>query len=161
MSVHDEAISPETIDAMLPTILQIPYARHLGFRLLRDGTDIIGRMAYADALVGNPAVHALHGGTLGALMELTAVCKLLTLARTTAVPKTVDISIEFLRSAGRFDTFARATVTRHGRRVANVRIVAYQDDPQRPVAAATAHFLLASSPAASNESTASNPRSTQ
>jgi len=147
MIALDEQISAHDIDAMIPIIETIPYARFLGFSLLRDGTDIIGRMAYTDALVGNPRVNALHGGTLGALMEFTAMCKLLSLARTTKVPKTVDISVEYLRSAGRADTFARASVTRHGRRVANVRIVAYQDDPQRPVAAATAHFLLATPPA--------------
>ena len=155
MIALDEQVSAHDIDTMIPIIETIPYARFLGFTLLRDGTDIIGRMAYADALVGNARVNALHGGTLGALMEFTAVCKLLTLARTTKVPKTVDISIEYLRSAGRVDTFARATVTRHGRRVANVRVVAYQDDPQRPVAAATAHFLLATplaNPRAASES---------
>jgi acyl-coenzyme A thioesterase PaaI-like protein len=41
------------------------------------------------------------------------------------------------------ETFARAIITKHGRRVANVRAEAWQDDPARPVAAAHAHFLLA------------------
>jgi len=177
MSAHDETAESgshalphgRNFDAMIPVIEAIPYARHLGFTLIRDGSDVIGHMAYADALLGNAAIGALHGGTLGALLELTAICKLLTLEKVLHVPRTINITVEYLRSAGQRDTYARATVTRHGRRVANVRIVAYQDDPQRPVAAATAHFLLGPHPehsqighshgAHSAASTAKEPRS--
>jgi acyl-coenzyme A thioesterase PaaI-like protein len=84
----------------------------------------------------------LHGGTLGALMESTAIFKLLWHGETTAVPKTINITVEYLRGARPEDVFARAVFTRHGRRVANVRVFAYQDDPERPAAVATAHFLL-------------------
>jgi acyl-coenzyme A thioesterase PaaI-like protein len=41
------------------------------------------------------------------------------------------------------DTFARGRVIRQGRRVANVRAEAWQESPDKPVAAAHAHFLLA------------------
>jgi acyl-coenzyme A thioesterase PaaI-like protein len=37
---------------------------------------------------------------------------------------------------------ARGTVVKQGRRVANVRVEAWQGDPDRPVAAAHAHFIL-------------------
>lgn len=120
----------------------IPYARFMGITAeLVDG-DVVGRMRYADHLVGNPTVPALHGGTLGALMESTAIFKLLWQGETTGVPKTINITVEYLRSARPEDVFARAEFTRHGRRVANVRVFAYQDDPERPAAVATAHFLL-------------------
>ncbi|HET6417115.1 MAG TPA: PaaI family thioesterase [Polyangiales bacterium] len=120
----------------------IPYARFMGITAeLVDG-DVVGRMQYSDHLVGNASVPALHGGTLGALMESTAIFKLLWRGETTAVPKTINITVEYLRSARAEDVFARAVFTRHGRRVANVRVFAFQDDPERPVAVATAHFLL-------------------
>jgi uncharacterized protein (TIGR00369 family) len=120
----------------------IPYARFMGITAeLVDG-DVVGRMRYADHLVGNPTVPALHGGTLGALMESTAIFKLLWQGETTGVPKTINITVEYLRSARPEDVFARAEFTRHGRRVANVRVFAYQDDPECPAAVATAHFLL-------------------
>jgi acyl-coenzyme A thioesterase PaaI-like protein len=63
-------------------------------------------------------------------------------AETPTVPKTVNITVEYLRTASRQDTYARAEFTRRGRRICNVRIVAWQDDPERPVAAASAHFLV-------------------
>ena len=120
----------------------IPYARFMGITAdLIDG-EVIGRMRYSDHLVGNASVPALHGGTLGALMESTAIFKLLWHGETTTVPKTINITVEYLRAARPEDVLARAEFTRHGRRVANVRVFAYQDDPDRPVAVATAHFLL-------------------
>ena len=120
----------------------IPYARFMGISAeLVDG-DVLGRMRYSDHLVGNANVPALHGGTLGALMESTAIFKLLWQGETSAVPKTINITVEYLRGARPQDVFARAEFTRRGRRVANVRVFAYQDDPDKPVAVATAHFLL-------------------
>lgn len=120
----------------------IPYARFMGITAELVDDDVVGRMRYSDHLVGNATVPALHGGTLGALMESTAIFKLLWKGETTTVPKTINITVEYLRGARPQDVFAKAVFTRHGRRVANVRVFAYQDDPEKPVAVATAHFLL-------------------
>lgn len=120
----------------------IPYARFMGITAeLKDG-DVIGKMAYNERLIGNSLVQALHGGTLGALLESTAIFKLLYQGETIAVPKTINVTVEYLRTGRAADTFARAEFTRHGRRVANVRVFAWQDNPDKPVALATAHFLL-------------------
>lgn len=120
----------------------IPYASFLGFSLeCRDG-DVIGKMAYADHLIGNPSLPALHGGTLGALLESTAIFKLLWEAETTVLPKTISITVDFLRPGRPRETFARGIITKHGRRVVNVRSEAWQDDPLRPIAIANAHFLV-------------------
>lgn len=120
----------------------IPYARFMGITAALVDGDVRGRMQYSEHLVGNANVPALHGGTLGALMESTAIFKLLWHGETEAVPKTINITVEYLRGARPQDVFAKAVFTRHGRRVANVRVFAYQDDPDKPVAVATAHFLL-------------------
>ena len=120
----------------------IPYARFMGITAELVDDDVIGRMRYSEHLIGNASVPALHGGTLGALMESSAIFKLLWHGETAAVPKTINITVEYLRGAGPKDVFARAEFTRRGRRVANVRVFAYQDDPECPVAVATAHFLL-------------------
>ncbi|HTJ41564.1 MAG TPA: PaaI family thioesterase [Kofleriaceae bacterium] len=120
----------------------IPYAKWLGLSgKIEDGA-LITTMTFAPHLVGNPALPALHGGTLGALMESAAVFELLYRAESIVLPKTITITVDYLRSAATVDTYALGTITRHGRRVANVSVVAWQEDRAKPVATAVAHFLV-------------------
>ncbi|WP_290818359.1 PaaI family thioesterase [Ferrovibrio sp.] len=84
----------------------------------------------------------MHGGVVGALLESAAIVQLIWSADADRIPKIIDLQVDYLRSARPVETFARAIITKHGRRVANVRAEAWQDDPARPVAAAHAHFLL-------------------
>ena len=79
---------------------------------------------------------------IGAFLETTALATLIWASDSEFLPKTIDISFEYLRSGRPRDTFAQATITKHGRRVANVRVVAWQEDPSRPIAAAHGHFLI-------------------
>lgn len=143
MSLADDlpqARSAAELQALLDTI---PYARTIGYGVQQDGGDLIGTLRFGDEILGNPRMRFVHGGVLGAFMELAAMSQLLMRAETVRVPKIINITIEYLRPAIAADLYARATVTRHGRRVANVSVVAYQHDRTRPVATANTHFLLA------------------
>jgi uncharacterized protein (TIGR00369 family) len=120
----------------------IPYAQFLGMSASLDSGELVTTMRYAPHLIGNPALPALHGGTLGALLESAAVFSLLWAAETAVLPKTITITVDYLRSAGPKDTHARGIVTRLGRRVAAVRVEAWQDDRAHLCATATAHFLI-------------------
>lgn len=120
----------------------IPYARFIGVRFgLKDG-QLTATLAYSPHLIGNPMLPALHGGVIGAFLEHTALIHLMWDGDTQGVPKTIDVTVDYLRSGRPVDTFARASITKHGRRVANVRAEAWQDDPARPIAAIHGHFLL-------------------
>lgn len=141
-SLLDEWRRTGDATALLATI---PYARYLGLTVeVLDGEPIT-QLAASPELVGNPLISALHGGAVGALLESAAIFKLLW-EGSPAVPKTINITVDYLRS-GRADqqTFARASITKHGRRVANVQVRAWQADEGRPIAAAHAHFLLGTS----------------
>lgn len=120
----------------------IPYARFLGIAVDVKGDEITTCMRYRRELIGNPHLPALHGGTLGALLEHAAIFQLLWAENVLPLPKTINITVEYLRSARPRDTYARAVITKHGRRVANVHAVAWQDYRDRPMAQAHAHFLL-------------------
>jgi len=122
----------------------IPYVRLLGLRASVQDGDLIALLPGAQHLIGNPMLPALHGGTVGALLESTAILKLLLESDTPAVPKTITLTVDYLRSPRVVDTSARAVITRLGRRVANVQVRAWQDHEDRPVAVAHAHFLLRS-----------------
>ena len=120
----------------------VPYAGFLGLTAAIEGDELITTMRYGDHLIGNPALPALHGGTLGALLESAAIFELLWRAETIVLPKTITLTVDYLRSGAPIDTHARSTVTRHGRRVANVRVEAWQTDRATPVATAHAIFLV-------------------
>lgn len=120
----------------------VPYARFLGLTAAMQGDELITTMRYGDHLVGNPSLPALHGGTLGALLESAAIFELLWRAETIVLPKTITLTVDYLRSGAPVDTHARGVVTRHGRRVTNVRMEAWQADRSAPVATAHAIFLV-------------------
>jgi acyl-coenzyme A thioesterase PaaI-like protein len=120
----------------------IPYARFLGISAEVVDGELVGKLAYDDKLIGNASLPALHGGTLGALLESTAIFQVLFDAETVSLPKTITLTLDYLRSGRPVDTFAKGIVTRHGRRVVNVRVEAWQDDRTRPIATANVHFLI-------------------
>jgi len=120
----------------------IPYSKFLGLTARMDGDQLITTMPYSDHLIGNAALPALHGGTLGALLESAAVFELLWRAETVVLPKTVSLTIDYLRSGAPRDTHAHCIVTRQGRRVTTVRMEAWQTDRAAPVASAHAIFLV-------------------
>ena len=120
----------------------IPYAGFLGLTAAMQGDQLITTMRYGAHLIGNPALPALHGGTLGALLESAAVFELLFRSETVVLPKTITLTIDYLRSGAPVDTHARGIVTRQGRRVTNVRMEAWQTDRSAPVATAHAVFLV-------------------
>ncbi|MEO6776660.1 MAG: PaaI family thioesterase [Kofleriaceae bacterium] len=122
----------------------VPYARMLGLEPQLDGDSLITVMKFSEHTIGNPALPAIHGGAIGALLESAAIFELLYRAETIVLPKTITITVDYLRSAGPHDTYARGTITRHGRRVANVGVEAWQADRAQPVATAHAIFLVMS-----------------
>jgi len=129
---------------LAPLTAAIPAARFLGLAVERHGDELLTRLDFAPHLVGNALLPALHGGTIAALLESAAIYGLLWDTRSEGMPKTISITVEYLRSAKATTTWARTEIIHHGRRVATVRGVAYQDDVAKPVAAATVHLLVKS-----------------
>ncbi len=121
----------------------IPYLGFLGIRVeVRDGARV-GVMTFADHLVGNPTFPALHGGTLGALLESMAHLECLASTPTQRLPKTITLTVDFLRRGQPRDTFAVARVIKAGRRVTTLRVDAFQDWPSSsPIASATVHLKV-------------------
>lgn len=158
----DEAQSrKERRDALLDTLTaSSPYVRFLNVDFTRMGDELTGRLNFSDKLIGNPMIPALHGGVVSAFLEITAQTQLtwdLVWPRLEAggeeeeallrgefprTPKTIDLTIDYLRSGRPRDAYARAFVQKAGRRVANVRVEAWQDNRDRPIAAAHGHFLM-------------------
>jgi uncharacterized protein (TIGR00369 family) len=120
----------------------IPYARFLGVEVERSEGVLECILPFRHEIIGNPVLPAVHGGVLGAFLELTALLRLLDDSGSDRVPKPITFSVDYLRSAGPLTTRARAETFKLGPRIANVRVVAWQDDRTRPVVAGNGKFLL-------------------
>ncbi|MBU2994745.1 PaaI family thioesterase [Octadecabacter sp. 1_MG-2023] len=143
-------------DAALQSLLEgVPYIQFMGFRFDRRGDELTGVMPYQDMLIGNPMLPALHGGATAAFLETTAIVELswaMMWNRMEAgedvtglrLPKTIDFTVDYLRTGLPRDAYARATVNRSGRRYASVHVEAWQDNRTRLFAQATGHFLMPS-----------------
>lgn len=133
---------------------RVPYATYLGIEFERHGDELTAVMPFRADLVGNPAIQALHGGATAAFLEITAQVALSwsviwpiveaggAVGTLPALPKTIDITVDYLRSGLPRDAYARAQITRAGRRFASVQAQAWQDNYERPFAMSTGHFLM-------------------
>jgi len=119
-----------------------PYNKFMNIAPENSTGELLTRMRFSPPLIGNMMLPALHGGTIGALLESAAIFQVLWEVETIAIPKIITITVDYLRSGRPVDTLARATLTKQGRRVVNVAVEAWQDDRARPIASANAHFLI-------------------
>ena len=126
-----------------PLVAAIPYAAFLGMRCRLEDGQLRFLLPAREQNIGNPTLPALHGGAIGGFLEHAAIIHLLATMDTPRLPKTIDLTIDYLRAGHYRDCHASCTVIRQGRRVANVTISCWQEDPAEPITQARAHFLLA------------------
>ena len=130
----------ERLDAALA---RIPYVKFLGLRCELAGDEMTGILPFSPHLIGNTSIPAIHGGVVGAFLELTALAQLIIREPARRQPRTIDMTIDYLRPArGGLTTYARADVRKLGRRIASVHVEAWQDARANPVAALRGHFML-------------------
>lgn len=146
--------------ALKALVGSIPYIQFLGITFDRRGDELTAILPFDQKLIGNPFLPALHGGVTSAFLEITGVIELswatlwedmesgkLDPARLAAghlprLPKTIDFTVDYLRSGLPRDAYARARINRSGRRYASVHVEAWQDNRARLFATATGHFLI-------------------
>ncbi|WP_269715419.1 PaaI family thioesterase [Caulobacter sp. NIBR2454] len=129
-------------DRLAAVLGRIPYAKFLGVHAELAGDEMTIILPASPHLIGNPMLPALHGGVLGAMMEMTALAQLMVSQPLERQPRTIDVSIEYLRSGRPLTTYARAQVKKIGRRIANVHVEAWQEQRAAPIAALRGHFLV-------------------
>ncbi len=132
----------EESDRLAAVLGRIPEVKFLGLRAELAGDEMTVIMPASPHLIGNPMLPALHGGVLGAMMEVTAIAQLMVAQPLVSQPKTIDVSIEYLRSGRPLTTYARARLNKVGRRIANVHVEAWQEQRSAPIAALRGHFLV-------------------
>ena len=150
-------------EVLISLVEQIPFCKTLGIKLDCLGNEITAHLPFKKDFIGNPAIPALHGGIIGSFLEITAIIQLswaIFLERKDdqiniknssfevqdiilqEIPKTIDITIDYLNSGRPMESFARAKINKIGRRYASVSVKSWQDEPSKPFAMASGHFLV-------------------
>ncbi|MDQ7263436.1 PaaI family thioesterase [Paracoccus sp. PS-1] len=155
-----DAIKTRRNNTLNALVTSVPYIRWLGITFDRRGDELTAVLPFDQKLIGNPMLPAIHGGVTAAFLEVTAIVELTwtaiwedmeqgRIAPDAAVPeslprlpKTIDFTVDYLRSGLPRDAYARARVVRSGRRYASVHVEAWQDQRQKLFAQATGHFLM-------------------
>lgn len=148
-------------DALNALVKGVPYIGFLGIEFDRRGDELTTVLPFRDMLIGNPFLPALHGGVTAGFLEIAAIVELAWSRAWHAMennptaeqdpsgdalpdlPKTIDFTVDYLRSGLPRDAYARAIINRSGRRYASVHVEAWQDNRARLFAQATGHFLIA------------------
>ena len=144
--------------ALSALVAGVPYIQFLNITFDRRGDELTSVLNFDEQIIGNPMLPAIHGGVTAAFLETTAIIQLgwqelwheieggdaAALDTLPALPKTIDFTVDYLRSGLPRDAYARARVNRSGRRYASVHVEAWQDNRSRLFAQATGHFLMPS-----------------
>jgi len=127
----------------LETILSaMPYAQRLGITGRIEAGELVTELPYTHALLGNPRLPALHGGAVGAFLEIAAQIRLRLERETAHAPATIGVTVEYLRPCRARTTFARTEVKRLGRRIGMIHAEAWQDEQRTPLALLQGRFLI-------------------
>src|SRR5579884_681063 len=89
----------------------IPYARFLGVRVEADAEGRVCVLPFREDLIGSVVRRALHGGVVGAFLELTALVEVLALGESQRVPKPINFSVNYLRPARAPSSSSRAAAS--------------------------------------------------
>ena len=121
------------------------YARSLGIAYHgdEDGVPVLS-VDFGSTVEGRPQHY--HGGATSGLLENAGYAALrATLAELDRSHrlKPINITVQFLSAGKAKPMFAKARITKLGRRNANLVVEAWQDDRARPVATAVMNILMA------------------
>ena len=136
-------ILPSRAEQVQAFLGRTPFAQEIGMRCEVMGDEMTTIMPFQQKLIGNFTIQALHGGAIAAFLELTAMAQVyLVTEHLERPPRPINISIDYLRQGHAQDTFARATITKMGRRICSVRAEAWQGERSKPVTSLLAHFKV-------------------
>lgn len=144
--------APEMIQQLLGFM---PYAQAFNVRFVAvDARGLVAEMPFAEDIIGNRALPALHGGALAGFMETVSILEVayrhLSLQDETdaqadlekLIPVPVNVTMQYLRSANAEACRARARVLKLGRRATTVQCLLWQGDEAKPVTSMTGTFIL-------------------
>lgn len=124
----------------------LPYADFLGISVVHhDGDSPLLSMPYSEGLLGAPG--RLHGGAVAGLLEIAAIAAIDATLEEPDDPrarfKPINVTVDYIRPGRAVETFARGVAVRVGTRIGSVHVEAWQESPDKPIAAARMKLLIA------------------
>jgi len=124
-------------------VSSIPYADYIGMKIQQNiNGEIIFVLPFQEKHVGNPMIRAIHGGVLASFMECSATMMVIGTVSHDHLPKCVNQTTEYLKSAKDVDTYARVKVNKAGRRIVAASVSCWQQDENTPVAISHSRFMV-------------------
>ncbi len=122
----------------------VPHHRELGFEIVSaENATGVARIPYREDLVGNPETGVLHGGVVTSLLDSTGGIAVLAAMKEPKLIATLDLRIDYLKPATAGEpVYAKVECYKITTHVAFTRGVAYNRDPDDPVASMTATYML-------------------
>jgi len=129
----------QTVNA---NVARVPFFRFLNFEVQSmDDFHAEAEMTLEAHPIGNPIMEHYHGGIIASFMEATAAIAVQ--PDFTEVPaKPINLTVDYLRPGVKGPLYARANVTRKGKRIASVSVITWQTGREKQVAEGLYHFLL-------------------
>jgi uncharacterized protein (TIGR00369 family) len=120
----------------------VPFFRFLNFEVQSlDNLHAAAEMTFESRHIGNPVMEYYHGGIIASLMEAIAAIAVRP-DFSEAPAKPINLTVDYLRPAVKGPLYARANVTRKGKRIASVSVISWQTAREKPIAEGLYHFLL-------------------
>lgn len=129
----------------------LPHSRDLGMRVMdvSEGRAVLS-MPYDTRLIGDPSTGVIAGGAVSALMDTCCGAAVIAHPRNSGATATLDLRIDYMRSAAPGDAITAEAVCYHvTRSVAFVRATAFDSDRDVAVASATGAFTVSAETQAS------------
>jgi uncharacterized protein (TIGR00369 family) len=130
------------LQAVNANVSRVPFFRFLNFEVQSvDSCHAETEMTFVERHIGNPVMDYYHGGIIASFMEATAAIAVHPdFADVPAKP--INLTVDYLRPGVKGPLYARAKLTRKGKRMASVSVITWQTDREKAVAEGLYHFLL-------------------
>jgi uncharacterized protein (TIGR00369 family) len=133
-------LPPNEIAQHFATALPHCKALNMSMDLLEDARAIMS-MPYDERLIGDPATGVIHGGAVSALMDSCGGASVFMHPENAGSSVTLDLRIDYMRPAKPGMRISAESQCFHvTRSVAFVRVVAWAESKDEPVATATGAF---------------------
>jgi len=132
-------IDLQTVNA---NVSRVPFFRFLNIEVQSlDNLHAEAEMTFESRHIGNPVMEHYHGGIIASFMEATAAIAVHPdFADVPAKP--INLTVDYLRPGLKGPLYARADVTRKGKRIASLSVITWQIEREKRIAEGLYHFLL-------------------